>query len=67
MPLSVTASERPQNLVIFINPNSGKQQAEKVFAKKVQPLLQICGISTTVIGEYLHMQFSSPVDKTAYK
>ena len=38
------ANQRPTHLVAFINPNSGKRTAEKIFKNKVLPLLRLCNI-----------------------
>lgn len=44
----IDAMDRPKRLIVLINPNSGKKQAEKVFKNKVQPLFTLCGIHTSV-------------------
>ena len=38
------SSDRPKRLLIFINPFGGRKEAEKVFTKKMIPLLNICDV-----------------------
>ncbi|XP_063993860.1 ceramide kinase [Diachasmimorpha longicaudata] len=42
-------SSRPRKILVFINPYGGKKQGEKVWKKKVQPLMRIVGIETKAI------------------
>lgn len=49
--LFVVATDRPKRLVVIVNPNSGKKQAEKVFNKKIKPIFRLCNIETTVYGK----------------
>ncbi|KAL5016232.1 hypothetical protein ScPMuIL_005821 [Solemya velum] len=46
---SIKKSSRPKRLLIFVNPNSGKKRAMKIFNKYAAPLFQICGIQSEMI------------------
>lgn len=41
---------RPKRLLVFINPFGGKKRAVKIFREKVQPLFEMAGIYSDVIG-----------------
>ncbi|XP_041359229.1 ceramide kinase-like [Gigantopelta aegis] len=42
-------STRPREVLVIINPNSGRKKAKEVFHKKVEPFFQLCGINSKVI------------------
>ena len=64
--ISMTGSNRPRHLLVFINPFGGKKRAPKVF-EKVRPFFDRAGITLDVIGEFckepvnLSLGFSSDV------
>lgn len=38
-------------MLVFINPRSGKRDAEKIYKKQVLPVFRMCGIETKEYGE----------------
>ena len=32
-----------RNICVFVNPSSGKKQAERLFGDRLQPMLELCG------------------------
>ncbi|ESO94509.1 hypothetical protein LOTGIDRAFT_161209 [Lottia gigantea] len=42
-------NRRPKQLLVFINPNSGKRRAVKVYYRKVKPIFDMCGIQSNAI------------------
>ncbi|XP_052700408.1 ceramide kinase-like isoform X1 [Crassostrea angulata] len=43
------ADKRPKRLLVLINPRSGSRKAEKIYAKRVLPVFELCEIQTNVI------------------
>ncbi|XP_025110094.1 ceramide kinase-like [Pomacea canaliculata] len=61
------ATDRPKRLVVIVNPNSGKKQAEKVFNKKIKPIFRLCNIETTVYVTKAPKQAYDLLDKLDLK
>ena len=49
-PLSI-ASNRPQRLLVYINPVSGAGKAGDIYHKHVAPVFELAGVVTEVLGE----------------
>ncbi|XP_046544665.1 ceramide kinase-like [Haliotis rubra] len=45
----LAAKRRPKQLLVIVNPNSGRRQAKKIFHRKVEPFFQLVGITCKVI------------------
>uniref|UniRef100_A0A1I7SAB0 DAGKc domain-containing protein n=1 Tax=Bursaphelenchus xylophilus TaxID=6326 RepID=A0A1I7SAB0_BURXY len=42
-------SERPKNIIVFINPYGGKGKAKQIYDKQVEPILELVGVNREVI------------------
>ena len=50
IPQFTEGQERPQNILIFINPSAGSRKAQQIYERDVEPLFSSVGIRTDVIG-----------------
>lgn len=50
-PPPVFAANRPQSLLVYINPYGGKQRGKRIYEEKVAPLFRRARILADVIGE----------------